>query len=451
MAGMMIDPGAGMDVPLLPGPTSRIMWRRMRSLIRLSHAVWSPLIQATRPLREFAWRWWHYSFREPLCDPTEAREVLRNLCSYRLVGGPHRVVRIVPGLRRLRLGVLATIESEQQPSRHWATRLVRWVDDPIELWLIRSAIRGTGITCSTARPASSLPRRGSLDGMSAADMDELLMPERTSPPGHGGRASARGARQREVSMRSALKTLWNGIASLGWLALIVAVGTTVMRPQPVRSTHDRAAPVVEESHPKSTARRASIAQPVREVVEQPGEALAARRILVERAEDIKFPEKEFVPEPSWNVFRGFVAPENRDDDFRYFKLPEPPARAAVAHGKPDFSSGALARARYDNEESRYNIRETLSRLESMGIKVVLDWNGTYGLDSPLTVKDCLDENWEFLWRQQQLNALAEGRPLPAYCPRPQGVSRVRPIGWTQCGSGVCRPDNPYCPYRPGGR
>lgn len=425
--------------------------RRSASFFR-SARDWS--IRITRPVREFIWRWWHYSFREPLADPAEAREALRNLCSYRLVGGPHRAARIVPGLRRFRPGVWVTIEPEQQPSRHWATRLIRWVDDPIELWLIRSAIWGTGTASITARPTSSRSRRSSLDGMPAAEIDERLTPERTPPSERGGRASAREDRHREVSMRSALKALGDGIAGLGWLALIVIVGTTVMRPEPVRSTHDRAAPAIEEPPPESTVRRASIARPVTQAIERPGEAaLATRRILVERAEDIKFPEEEFVPVASWDVFRSGARPDARPADrFRFFKLPDPPEkRRLIAHGQPQFTDRDLAQARYDNGEQRYNIRETINRLEAMGIKVYLDWNGIYRTESPMDLQGCLDENWELLWRQQQLNALAEGRPLPAYRPRPQGVDRVMPIGWTQCGSGVCRPDNPYCPYRPGGR
>jgi hypothetical protein len=120
----------------------------------------------------------------------------------------------------------------------------------------------------------------------------------------------------------------------------------------------------------------------------------------------------------------------------------------------------ISQARYDNDEAKFNIRETLARLQGIGIKVVFDWNAAYGpgavpgqgaLSGPLDFQECLDQNWELRWRQAQLNALMEGTPLPKYTPRPASMSRVIPVGWKQCGSGTCNPGNPYCPYRSAGQ
>ncbi len=157
--------------------TLGLLWWLFRSLASLARLVWGWMVGITRPGREFVGRWWRYSFRVPLSEPTEAHEALRQVCGYRLVGGPHRIVRLVPGLRRFHFGIRVVVEVQDQPSRHWTTQWVRWVDDPVELWLIRSAVRGVGVVRpqseSKERKASHRPN-GRLDRMSAEEMDRLL-------------------------------------------------------------------------------------------------------------------------------------------------------------------------------------------------------------------------------------------------------------------------------------
>jgi hypothetical protein len=225
-------------------------------------------------------------------------------------------------------------------------------------------------------------------------------------------------------MRRTLKLLSNGIAGFGWLALIAVVRSSLVQTEPQATAYERAA--AEQS-----AKGPSLTEPPIEV-KQPAQG----SIL-----------------PSWDVFRttslNVPAPSRT---YRFFRLPDPPvALPPTQRGDPSGPRNReLAQARYDIEEARYNIRETLNRLEKMGIKVALDWNGTYGTESPVEPQQCLDENWELRWRQTQLDALMEGTPLPRYTPRPADLGRVIPLGWKQCGSGVCNPGNPYCPYHPSG-
>jgi hypothetical protein len=259
----------------------------------------------------------------------------------------------------------------------------------------------------------------------------------------------------ETNMRRTLNAIWNGMAGFGWLVLIAVVGPSLLRTEPVDTSHDQTDPAIEAAPLRPPVRRASINRPVAvAAVDRPeGVVPPARRITIESPEDVSFPEPEFIPVASWDVFRPWAQPDRRPaDGFRFFKLPEPPsALPPTRRGDPmGPRSRELSQARYDNEEARYNIRESLNRLEKVGIKVVLNWNETYGTESPVVLRACLDENWELRWRQTQLNALMEGTPLPKYTPRQANLGRVVPVGWKQCGSGVCNPGNPYCPYSRGG-
>ncbi len=156
----------------------RLLQFAWRLISGVALRLWRGLARITRPAREFLWRWWRYSFREPLAIPEEAHETLRTLCGYRLVGGPHKIVRVVPGLRRLRFGVWMTVQTERQSSSHWTTRWVRWIDDPVEVWLVRSAIRGAepGQPSAKAKKARGQvePEKGLLERMSDEEMESLL-------------------------------------------------------------------------------------------------------------------------------------------------------------------------------------------------------------------------------------------------------------------------------------
>jgi hypothetical protein len=196
----------------------------------------------------------------------------------------------------------------------------------------------------------------------------------------------------------------NGITGLGVLALIAVVGQTLARTEPQATSYERAVGKQLEEGPPSS---------------QP-QARDRRASLTEPPIEVKQPAKTEIM-PSWDVFRpaSLNVPEP-PRIYRFFKLPDAPATLPpIQRGDPQGPrSRDLAQARYDNDEARFNIRETLNRLEKMGIKVTLDWNGTYGTESPVEVQQCLDENWGLRWRQTQLNALMEGTPLPKYTPRP---------------------------------
>jgi hypothetical protein len=109
--------------------------------------------------------------REPPIDPAQARESLARVCGYRLHGEGYRVVSVVPSLHRWRVGVWVTIARPSAFTKRWECRYVRWIDDPHELWLLRSALRGT--TAPRAVPGHR-PGAIALDDIDADEIDELL-------------------------------------------------------------------------------------------------------------------------------------------------------------------------------------------------------------------------------------------------------------------------------------
>jgi hypothetical protein len=109
-------------------------------------------------------------WREPLTDPAQARESLANLCGYRLHGEGYRVVSIIPSVHRWRIGVWVSLARPSSFTKRWECRYIRWVDDPHELRLLRSALRG-GETPPSARPSThAIP----LDEFNGDEVDELL-------------------------------------------------------------------------------------------------------------------------------------------------------------------------------------------------------------------------------------------------------------------------------------
>ena len=140
--------------------------------------AWRRLVRC----RDHLWLWWRYTLREGLSPPDQANESLAELCSYRIL--PNTVTRLrccIPWFRRWRFGVFVFFVPVSQKSRHWTLCWVRWVDDPLELYLVRSAAQGVTPppppapvrTNSRSRPqpvaASSL-----LESMSSDDWRELL-------------------------------------------------------------------------------------------------------------------------------------------------------------------------------------------------------------------------------------------------------------------------------------
>jgi hypothetical protein len=130
----------------------------------------------TSPIRVYLWRWYHYTFREPLVEAVEAHKSLREVCGYRLVfTSPHRIISVRPSLKRFRPGLWVVVEPIQQKGK-WSQRWTKWVEDPMELWLLRSAVRGVPRSVSQPQVSS----RSTFDFISE-EMDELLMtpPRRT--------------------------------------------------------------------------------------------------------------------------------------------------------------------------------------------------------------------------------------------------------------------------------
>jgi hypothetical protein len=111
--------------------------------------------------------------REPPIDSEQARESLANLCGYRLHGDGYRIVSVTPSVRHWRAGVWVTIARPSSFTRRWECRYVRWVDDPHELWLLRSALRPTAGD-RPPHPQREGPRPIPLDGINGDEIDELL-------------------------------------------------------------------------------------------------------------------------------------------------------------------------------------------------------------------------------------------------------------------------------------
>lgn len=94
-------------------------------------------------MRHHLWLWWRYTLREPYADPDQANEALRELCGYKVQPSTEATLKCcVPGFYRFRFGVAVVFVPIQQRSRHWTMCWVRWLDDPLELYLVRSAARG---------------------------------------------------------------------------------------------------------------------------------------------------------------------------------------------------------------------------------------------------------------------------------------------------------------------
>jgi hypothetical protein len=125
------------------------------------------------PRRGVLGRWYHLSFHEPLTDSEQARVALFKLCGYRLQASDYRIESIRPALRRGRLGAWVTVAQTSKSTRRWACCFVRWIDDPNELWLLRSALRPSPESARTPPPAS--PRGANdLERMTVAELDQLL-------------------------------------------------------------------------------------------------------------------------------------------------------------------------------------------------------------------------------------------------------------------------------------
>jgi hypothetical protein len=123
------------------------------------------------PSRGYVGRWLHLSFREPLVPPDQARAALARLCGYRLHGESARIASLRPSIRRWRFGIWVIIARPSKASRHWECQFARWVEDPHEVWLLRSALQ------ASERPGPALTLRArplAIASMRAEEVDDLL-------------------------------------------------------------------------------------------------------------------------------------------------------------------------------------------------------------------------------------------------------------------------------------
>ncbi len=122
-----------------------------------------------------------------MVEPDQARRALARLCGYRLVADAYRIASLRPIMRRRRLGVWVTVECPASAGRRWGCQYTQRVEDPYELWLLRSALQPTG----RSDPAPSVRRRSlTLESMSGEEIDELLLGQDAGAEGDG-RATAR--------------------------------------------------------------------------------------------------------------------------------------------------------------------------------------------------------------------------------------------------------------------
>src|SRR3954468_6039225 len=81
---------------------------------------------------------------------------------------------LCPPARRWRLGVWVTVARPASADRRWGCQYTRRVEDPYELWLLRSALQPSGRSDRAPRvPTRSL----ALESMTGEEMDGLLRGE----------------------------------------------------------------------------------------------------------------------------------------------------------------------------------------------------------------------------------------------------------------------------------
>jgi hypothetical protein len=149
---------------------SRALNWAARGVLGAARRVWS-LIQ---PRRGVLGRWYHLSFHEPLTDSDQAHDALAQFCGYRLHPGDYRITSIRPSLRRGRLGAWVTVAQASKSTRRWTCCHVRWIDDPHELWLLRSALRVKPTEPAATPAPAPRPKPTTLERLSEAEIDHLL-------------------------------------------------------------------------------------------------------------------------------------------------------------------------------------------------------------------------------------------------------------------------------------
>jgi hypothetical protein len=138
-------------------------------------------------LRYQVWLWWRYTLREPFIDPDQANEALRELCGYKVLPSTEAELKCcLPGFFRFKFGVLVFFVPIHQRSRHWTLCWVRWLDDSLELYLVRLAARAVshaGSKASEIRQPGGIDQQTSsslagglrfFDSISTGDLENLL-------------------------------------------------------------------------------------------------------------------------------------------------------------------------------------------------------------------------------------------------------------------------------------
>jgi hypothetical protein len=136
-------------------------------------------------LRHHAWLWWQYTFREPYAEPAQANESLILLCGYRIM--PTTTMKMkccIPMIRGLRFGVLVFFVPIRQQPETWTTCWVRWIVDPLELYLVRSAARALGPGPAPGGNHVRSSRLGA-NANSLRDHDDPHPVQRAIPPQRG--------------------------------------------------------------------------------------------------------------------------------------------------------------------------------------------------------------------------------------------------------------------------
>ena len=109
---------------------------------RIDHILWRFLLWSTSRLRRYMRRWWQYGYKEPPIDAQQANKSLLDLCGYKLEPSkPMRLAHCRLGVRNFRLGLYVTATPIHHKSKHWQMYWCRFVDDPYEFYLVRSALQ----------------------------------------------------------------------------------------------------------------------------------------------------------------------------------------------------------------------------------------------------------------------------------------------------------------------
>jgi hypothetical protein len=136
------------------------------------HWFWKKLVA----LRYHTWLWWRYTFWEPYTEPSQANESLSDLCGYRIESSSRTKLKYcIPLIRHWKFGVLVFFVPENQRSKAWITCWIRWIQDPLELYLVRSAAKAVFTPQPVQKKSQLQPKIATgLETMSLEELNRLL-------------------------------------------------------------------------------------------------------------------------------------------------------------------------------------------------------------------------------------------------------------------------------------